>query len=225
MPIIANVIEDAFSPLIRAFESIMVFIHDNVVGGSWGAGDRRADGADPRGARAADLPAAEGDAGDAAAVSADRGAEREVQGRQTAPAAGDHGVLPGEQNQPAGVVPAAAAAAAGVHLAVLHAAHRPEARHLWQAAARPLLERAGAPDPAQRRNPGERGDARRNAHQRPVGNQLQRGGAALGEVPVPAGHHRKGDGRGADRADPRTSARRSSRRWWRRRPPTRTSGA
>jgi YidC/Oxa1 family membrane protein insertase len=36
MPIFANVIEDAFSPLISAFESIMVFIHDNIVGGSWG---------------------------------------------------------------------------------------------------------------------------------------------------------------------------------------------
>src|SRR5882757_7309546 len=37
MPIIAtNFIEDAFSPLISAFESIMVFIHDNIVGGSWG---------------------------------------------------------------------------------------------------------------------------------------------------------------------------------------------
>jgi YidC/Oxa1 family membrane protein insertase len=36
MPIFANVIEDAFSPLISAFESIMVFIHDNLVGGSWG---------------------------------------------------------------------------------------------------------------------------------------------------------------------------------------------
>ncbi|HEX3434757.1 MAG TPA: YidC/Oxa1 family membrane protein insertase [Solirubrobacteraceae bacterium] len=36
MLIIANVIEDAFSPLISAFESVMVFIHDNVVGGSWG---------------------------------------------------------------------------------------------------------------------------------------------------------------------------------------------
>src|ERR1700716_4676751 len=36
MPPFANVIEDAFSPLIRLFESIMVFIHDNVVGGSWG---------------------------------------------------------------------------------------------------------------------------------------------------------------------------------------------
>src|SRR6195952_733908 len=37
MPIIAtNVIEDAFSPLIKAFESIMVFIHEHLVGGSWG---------------------------------------------------------------------------------------------------------------------------------------------------------------------------------------------
>lgn len=36
MPIFANVIEDAFSPLISAFESIMVFIHDHIVGGSWG---------------------------------------------------------------------------------------------------------------------------------------------------------------------------------------------
>src|SRR5947207_5674248 len=37
MPLLArNVIEAAFSPLITLFESIMVFIHDNVVGGSWG---------------------------------------------------------------------------------------------------------------------------------------------------------------------------------------------
>src|SRR4030088_441701 len=37
MPIFAtNVIENVFSPLITLFESIMVFIHDNVVGGSWG---------------------------------------------------------------------------------------------------------------------------------------------------------------------------------------------
>jgi YidC/Oxa1 family membrane protein insertase len=36
MPIFANVIEDAFSPLISAFEAIMVFIHNNLVGGSWG---------------------------------------------------------------------------------------------------------------------------------------------------------------------------------------------
>jgi YidC/Oxa1 family membrane protein insertase len=36
MPILANVIQDAFSPLITLFEAVMVFIHDNVVGGSWG---------------------------------------------------------------------------------------------------------------------------------------------------------------------------------------------
>jgi YidC/Oxa1 family membrane protein insertase len=36
MPILANVIENAFSPLIRAFEAIMVFIHAHLVGGSWG---------------------------------------------------------------------------------------------------------------------------------------------------------------------------------------------
>ncbi|HEY1450012.1 MAG TPA: YidC/Oxa1 family membrane protein insertase [Solirubrobacteraceae bacterium] len=36
MPILANVIQDAFSPLISVFESIMVFIHENLVKGSWG---------------------------------------------------------------------------------------------------------------------------------------------------------------------------------------------
>jgi YidC/Oxa1 family membrane protein insertase len=36
MPILANVIQDAFSPLITVFEEIMVFIHGHVVGGSWG---------------------------------------------------------------------------------------------------------------------------------------------------------------------------------------------
>jgi YidC/Oxa1 family membrane protein insertase len=36
MPISANVIENAFSPLIHLFESIMVFIHAHLVGGSWG---------------------------------------------------------------------------------------------------------------------------------------------------------------------------------------------
>ena len=76
-------------------------------GGQLGAGDRGADRADPRDPRAADLQAAEVDAGDAAAGAADEGDKREVQGGQTAPAAGDHEVLPGEQNQPAGLLPAA----------------------------------------------------------------------------------------------------------------------
>jgi YidC/Oxa1 family membrane protein insertase len=36
MPPLANVIQDAFQPLINLFQSILVFIHDNIVGGSWG---------------------------------------------------------------------------------------------------------------------------------------------------------------------------------------------
>ena len=36
MLISANVIQDAFSPLISVFEEVMVFIHNDVVGGSWG---------------------------------------------------------------------------------------------------------------------------------------------------------------------------------------------
>ncbi len=36
MFIFANVIQSAFSPLIKLFESIMVFIHNDLVGGSWG---------------------------------------------------------------------------------------------------------------------------------------------------------------------------------------------
>ncbi|HYM54282.1 MAG TPA: YidC/Oxa1 family membrane protein insertase [Solirubrobacteraceae bacterium] len=36
MPLFANVIQDAFSPLISVFEEVMVFIHGNLVGGSWG---------------------------------------------------------------------------------------------------------------------------------------------------------------------------------------------
>jgi YidC/Oxa1 family membrane protein insertase len=36
MPILANVIQDAFSPLITLFEAVMVFIHNNLTGGSWG---------------------------------------------------------------------------------------------------------------------------------------------------------------------------------------------
>jgi YidC/Oxa1 family membrane protein insertase len=36
MPIFANVIEDAFSPLISLFESVLVFIHENLPLTSWG---------------------------------------------------------------------------------------------------------------------------------------------------------------------------------------------
>jgi YidC/Oxa1 family membrane protein insertase len=36
MPILANIIEEAFSPLIRLFEAVLVFIHDHMISGSWG---------------------------------------------------------------------------------------------------------------------------------------------------------------------------------------------
>src|SRR6266702_1936491 len=36
MPILANVIQDAFSPLITLFEAVMVFIPNTLTGGSWG---------------------------------------------------------------------------------------------------------------------------------------------------------------------------------------------
>ncbi|HLI31519.1 MAG TPA: YidC/Oxa1 family membrane protein insertase [Solirubrobacteraceae bacterium] len=36
MLLLANVIESAFGPLITAFEQVLVFIHSNIVGGSWG---------------------------------------------------------------------------------------------------------------------------------------------------------------------------------------------
>ncbi len=36
MPVFANIIQEAFSPLISVFESILVFIHEHLVGGSWG---------------------------------------------------------------------------------------------------------------------------------------------------------------------------------------------
>jgi YidC/Oxa1 family membrane protein insertase len=36
MPIFANIIQQAFSPLISVFEEILIFIHAHLVGGSWG---------------------------------------------------------------------------------------------------------------------------------------------------------------------------------------------
>lgn len=36
MPIFANIIQEAFSPLITLFESILVFVHDHILATSWG---------------------------------------------------------------------------------------------------------------------------------------------------------------------------------------------
>src|ERR1700723_1285312 len=38
MLILANIIQEAFSPLITLFESVLVFVHDHIAGGSWGLG-------------------------------------------------------------------------------------------------------------------------------------------------------------------------------------------
>ncbi len=48
MLILANVIQEAFSPLIAVFQSILVFIHTNIAADELGSGDRRADGSDTR---------------------------------------------------------------------------------------------------------------------------------------------------------------------------------
>ena len=54
----------------------------------------------------------------------------EVQGGQAAPAAGDDEVLQGEQRQPFELLPTARRAAAGLRLAVLHAAQEPARGYL-----------------------------------------------------------------------------------------------
>ncbi len=33
---LANIIQDAFSPIIDVFAAVLVFLHNHVVGGSWG---------------------------------------------------------------------------------------------------------------------------------------------------------------------------------------------
>ncbi len=222
MPILANVIQDAFSPLISLFESIMVFIHAHLVGGSWGlaiVGLTVLIRAVLVPLTFRQLKSMQEMQRLAPQIS---GAEREVQGGQTAPAAGDDEVLPGEQNQSFGILPAAAAAAAGVHLAVLHAAHGPEDA---TSAGRQLREFYGSR--ITQRNPRTRPcHVRRTQLQGHREIELQHGRAALGEVPVPAGHHEQGHRRRADRADRavrRLAGRLDAR--WRRRPPTPTSGA
>src|SRR4051812_39834499 len=88
---------------------------------------------DPAGAgdpAAGHLQVVEVDDPAAAAGAADEGDPDEVQGRPAAPAAGDDEVLPGELGQPVRLLPPDGRAAAGVPVALLHAAHRPAARHL-----------------------------------------------------------------------------------------------
>src|SRR6185312_14932602 len=83
-----------------------------------GVVDRRADGHRPPAARAADGQADPLDAEPAAPRAADEGDPEEVQGRQEAPAGRADEVLPREQHQPGLVVPTAAGAVPGLHLAL-----------------------------------------------------------------------------------------------------------
>ena len=95
-----------------------------------GSRDHRAHAAPPLAPAAADAQAAALDVPDGPVHATDQEAARQARLGPAAPAAGDAGVLQGEQDQPARVGPAGAGAAAGLPLAVLHAAHRPAARHL-----------------------------------------------------------------------------------------------
>ena len=92
--------------------------------------DRRADAAGAGDPAAGHLQVVEVDDPAAAARAADEGAADEVQGRPAAHPAGDDEVLSGEPGQPVRVLPPDGRAAAGLPVALLHAAHRPAARHL-----------------------------------------------------------------------------------------------
>ena len=128
-----------FQPLIDVFEAVLKFFH-NSVGVPWGWSIVLLTIV----VRALLIPLTvkqfQSMQRAAAAPAGDEGDPGEVQGRQAAPAAGDDEVLQGEQRQPAGLVSADGGPAAGLHLAVLHAAPEPARRYL-PAACRPLTSR------------------------------------------------------------------------------------
>src|SRR5213595_3767154 len=104
-----------FQPLINVFDAILkVLSRRRRVG--MGSRDHRADGADPLAAAAADAQAAALDVPDGPVHATDQEAARQARLGPAAPAAGDAGVLQGEQDQPARVGPAGAGAAAGLPL-------------------------------------------------------------------------------------------------------------
>ena len=129
-------IANPVQPLIDVFDSVLVFFHDTV-GLSWGFSIIALTIV----VRTALIPLTLKQFKSMQALQrlspADQGAAGEVQGRPSAPEPGDDEVLPGEQGQPVRVVPAPGAAAAGVLLAVLHAAQGPEDRHLRSRGAHP----------------------------------------------------------------------------------------
>ena len=136
--------------------------------------DHRADAARARRAAPRHLQVVEVDDPAAAARAADEGDAEEVQGGPAAPAAGDDEVLPRELGQPVRLLPADDRAAAGVPVALLHAARRPPVRHL------PGYQRPG--------------------HDRPGRHEAVRRGRG-GELALHPGPDRQGHGLGARRAD------------------------
>ncbi len=113
--------------------------------------DRGADDPDAGDPAPADRQAVPLDAEAAAHAAADEGHPGEVQGRQAAPAAGDHEVLQGERDQPARLLPAAGRADPGLHLALLHAAPGPAEEHLPARPRRPTS--SSTPRPTTSRSP------------------------------------------------------------------------
>ena len=99
---------------------VLNLFHSNL-GLHVGVVDRRHDGRRPDAARAADDPADPLDAVAAEARAADEGDPEEVQARPAEAERRADEVLPGEQDQPGCLVPADAAAAAGLHRPLLHA--------------------------------------------------------------------------------------------------------
>ena len=140
--------------------------------------DRGDDDRDPRRDAAADVQAVSLDAASAAAHAGAEVDPGQVQGRQAAPAAGGHEVLQGEQRQPVGLLSPAGRAAAGVHLALLHAARGPANQHLPE---HPACLPGFAP--------------------RVVGAHDSLWPEQRRELPVHLGHHEQGDGHHPDRPD------------------------
>ena len=129
-----------FQPLIDIFEAVLKGIH-GVIGGSWGWSIVLLTVL----IRALLIPLTLKQFHSMQKLQrlqpADEGASEQVQGRQAAPAAGVHEVLQGEPGQPAGLLSPTRRAAAGLHLALLHAALDPADRYLSAEPARGTAHR------------------------------------------------------------------------------------
>ena len=115
-------IANPLQPLIDLANTVLVFLHD--LGLRLRDGDRAADLHHARADPAALDQADPLDAGPVGPLASDQGGPGEVQGRPPAHAARDDGDVPEEQRQPVRLLPAAAAAATRLPLALLSAPKR-----------------------------------------------------------------------------------------------------